>query len=216
MKFPNLLTALTLTALLVSCGGKNSKEEFSDWDDAASVEADAALGSEGSVSELSDEPSSEDEEQVEDSDNSNGDFVITPKTTKVSGNMGECFEVVDGSYKMVHHLMSDYFEVKVKRTGASLPLNPGEKLGKAYVDEGDFMAVDWTMHFYDESGKEITTLGNYEDVEVMNKFANSSGGTIKMVSFVPSLSDDETFKGRTVGKFSLECNGKHFIDGRPQ
>ena len=112
--------------------------------------------------------------------------------------------------------MSDYFEVKVKRTGASLPLNPGEKLGKAYVDKGDFMAVDWTMHFYDESGKEITTLGNYEDVEVMNKFANSSGGTIKMVSFVPSLSDDETFKGRTVGKFRLECNGKHFIDGRPQ
>ena len=161
----------------------------------------------------------EEEEEAEEATETPGkdDIPLTSKTSKVSGNLGSCFEVVEGTYNLKKDFMSTVVWVNMKRTGGSLPLRSGEKLGQAYVDnDGKIMAVDWTMHVYNDNGKEVATLSNYEDTDIMNKFAKSSSGTTKKVSFVVSLSDEDAIKQLEKGKFSIECNAKHYVDGRPE
>lgn len=210
--------AFLLAILVVASCGKSKKKSFGDYADDLSTEMSiaSAYGEESSL-ELGEEVSASDETQEENEDKEKqGNITLTCKSTKVSGDLSSCFEVIDGTYNFEHDLMTDYINVKIKRTNGSLPLRSGEKLGKAYSGTGNIMALDWSMHVYDESGKEVAIMGNYEDSEVMNKFADSSSGTVKEVSFVPSLSDEDTFKKLKKGKFTIECVAKHFVDGHYQ
>lgn len=215
-----VFTVLMATLVVTSCHRHRKNRFETDFEsELSSIAPDEELTlDDEETSEISDFSDFSDLSD-EDSENTKAEDAAIPlvcKSTRVGGDAGSCFEVVDGTYYLKDNTMTKVIYVKVKRTGVSLPLRSGERLGKAYEDtDGDVMALDWNMIVYDDNGRKLTTFGNYES-DVMIRFAKSSSGTIKEVSFVPSLSDDELVKQLKSGKFTIECKSKHFVDGHFQ
>jgi len=132
---------LCVTAFVVSCGNKSNKDTQSEE---TITEVDSL-----SISAQSDK----------------GSLSLKPKTTKVKGELGFCYDVLEKEYVLVDNDgQTALLTVELKMNDNGIPFNPTLADTYAKYEEGGYIAVGF--------GIEIT---NAEGIVVDETFAGSRG-----------------------------------------
>lgn len=122
---------------------------------------------------------------------------ITPMTTTISGDLSECYEVVDRAYKITENSMFDLLTVEIKRTDAPLPFD-SDKLEIASYSHEMFapnVQIGFGIEFRDRDGNVLEKVsatasglsGSYssDDPVELGKLRPGETGTIRF-----SVQDD--------------------------
>ena len=126
------------------------------------------------------------------SDKKNFDVIkVKPKSTKISGPLGEYFEVVDRTYK----LREEEFE----ECNISVEITRIKKGGPTIDEEGDLMRIS----LLDLDGDEVANVGNYksrlDDVFALNVGESTLVTFWTFFSTNPNIKDASTFKLSSTG-----------------
>jgi len=176
MKKRNLIYVLTLAALTFSsCGNKTNNQNGDVQADSDSVAVQAIPAeAEG----------------------------LKPATTKITGELGFCFDVVDQSYSLTENDgTTAMLTVKVKRNANSIPFNA--ELADTYdsSEEGGYIAVSFGIQITDKDGTIVdeTVAGGEghdapeypEDALALLKLKKDEVGTLQFVIHDPSKVNNE-------------------------
>lgn len=134
---------------------------------------------------------------------------MTPETTKISGQLADCFEVVDGECSVA---LKDgevergaVWNIKVRRTEAPLPFNEGVNLCSyaSFRTDGQYYQVGFGLTVTDANGSVVRTVAptelpySSEDIENILKLKPGEEGVIRW-----RLEDEENNLDATL-KFKL-------------
>lgn len=87
---------------------------------------------------------------------------LKPKTTKVKGELGFCYDVLDKEYELTENNgETAVLTVELKMNGNGIPFNPNLAGTYANFDEGGYIAVGFGIEITDTNGVVIdATLAN--------------------------------------------------------
>ncbi len=121
---------------------------------------------------------------------------VKPKSTKISGPLGEYFEVVDRTYKLRGEGEDLYEKCKI-----SVEITRIKKGGPTIDEEGDLMRTS----LLDLDGDEVANVGHYEST-LDDVFALNVGEST-LVTFWTFINDDPNIKDASTFKLSSSWDG---------
>lgn len=138
-----------------------------------------------------------------------------PETTEVSGDLGDCYKVVEKEYKIIENAYGyPNIKIELERTDKDLPFEENIDIlsySARRVDGNAYYNVGFGIEFLDKDGNAVKT--EYpEDGEFEEQLVKLKQGEKRPLEFVVTLNDSERESFKNVVKFRIS-SGYQKVEG---